>query len=106
MGNSTICWSYFARVARYLTKTTFSWYVVGCVTGPQYSAVQGDFVDRGHHSVETLQLLMCYKARYVARVADSVHYRLVSGIPSASHYYEEIMKVDRCYYYYYYYYYQ
>lgn len=24
----------------------------------------GDFVDRGHHSVETLQLLMCYKARY------------------------------------------
>ena len=25
----------------------------------------GDFVDRGHHSVETLQLLLCYKARYV-----------------------------------------
>lgn len=24
----------------------------------------GDFVDRGHHSVETLQLLMCLKARY------------------------------------------
>jgi len=24
----------------------------------------GDFVDRGHHSVETLQLLLCYKARY------------------------------------------
>lgn len=25
----------------------------------------GDFVDRGHHSVETLQLLLCYKARCV-----------------------------------------
>jgi serine/threonine-protein phosphatase PP1 catalytic subunit len=24
----------------------------------------GDFVDRGHHSVETLELLLCYKARY------------------------------------------
>jgi len=24
----------------------------------------GDFVDRGHHSVETLQLLLCLKARY------------------------------------------
>jgi len=24
----------------------------------------GGFVDRGHHSVETLQLLLCYKARY------------------------------------------
>lgn len=24
----------------------------------------GDFVDRGNHSVETLQLLLCYKARY------------------------------------------
>lgn len=24
----------------------------------------GDFVDRGHHSVETLQLLLCFKARY------------------------------------------
>lgn len=24
----------------------------------------GDFVDRGHHSVETWQLLLCYKARY------------------------------------------
>jgi serine/threonine-protein phosphatase 6 catalytic subunit len=24
----------------------------------------GDFVDRGHHSVETLQLLLAYKARY------------------------------------------
>jgi hypothetical protein len=29
----------------------------------------GDFVDRGHHSVETLQLLLCYKARYVLRAA-------------------------------------
>lgn len=26
--------------------------------------VQGDFVDRGHNSVETFQLLLCYKARY------------------------------------------
>jgi serine/threonine-protein phosphatase 6 catalytic subunit len=26
----------------------------------------GDFVDRGRHSVETLQLLLCYKARYPA----------------------------------------
>jgi serine/threonine-protein phosphatase 4 catalytic subunit len=25
---------------------------------------RGDFVDRGHHSVETLQLLLCLKARY------------------------------------------
>ncbi len=24
----------------------------------------GDFVDRGNHSVETLQMLLCYKARY------------------------------------------
>jgi serine/threonine-protein phosphatase 6 catalytic subunit len=28
----------------------------------------GDFVDRGHHSVETLQLLMCYKARYPGNI--------------------------------------
>jgi hypothetical protein len=28
----------------------------------------GDFVDRGHHSVETLQLLLCYKARYPAHI--------------------------------------
>jgi len=28
----------------------------------------GDFVDRGHHSVETLQLLLCYKARYPASI--------------------------------------
>lgn len=28
----------------------------------------GDFVDRGHHSVETLQLLMCYKARYPDKI--------------------------------------
>ena len=26
--------------------------------------LQGDFVDRGFHSVETLQLLLAYKARY------------------------------------------
>jgi hypothetical protein len=25
---------------------------------------QGDFVDRGHNSVETFQLLLCFKARY------------------------------------------
>lgn len=28
----------------------------------------GDFVDRGHHSVETLLLLLCYKARYPDRI--------------------------------------
>lgn len=28
----------------------------------------GDFVDRGHHSVETLQLLLCLKARYPAAI--------------------------------------
>mmetsp|Transcript_19381 Transcript_19381/g.38377 ORF Transcript_19381/g.38377 Transcript_19381/m.38377 type:complete len:308 (-) Transcript_19381:362-1285(-) len=28
----------------------------------------GDFVDRGHHSVETLQLLMCYKVRFPGTV--------------------------------------
>lgn len=26
--------------------------------------LKGDFVDRGHNSVETFQLLLCYKARY------------------------------------------
>ena len=30
-----------------------------------WSRTQGDFVDRGHHSVETLQLLLTYKARSV-----------------------------------------
>ena len=28
------------------------------------SVVQGDFVDRGHHSVETLQMLLVLKAKY------------------------------------------
>lgn len=28
----------------------------------------GDFVDRGHHSVETVQLLYCYKLRYPDRI--------------------------------------
>lgn len=28
----------------------------------------GDFVDRGHHSVETLQLLLCYKARHPDKI--------------------------------------
>lgn len=28
----------------------------------------GDFVDRGHHSVETFQLLLCLKARYPAHI--------------------------------------
>jgi serine/threonine-protein phosphatase 6 catalytic subunit len=29
---------------------------------------QGDFVDRGHNSVETFQLLLCLKARYPANM--------------------------------------
>jgi serine/threonine-protein phosphatase 4 catalytic subunit len=28
----------------------------------------GDLVDRGHHSVETLLLLLCYKAKYPDRI--------------------------------------
>jgi len=36
---------------------------------PQTSYIfMGDLVDRGHHSVETLQLLLCYKARYPANI--------------------------------------
>jgi serine/threonine-protein phosphatase 6 catalytic subunit len=30
--------------------------------------LQGDFVDRGHNSVESLQLLMCLKAKHPAAV--------------------------------------
>ena len=28
----------------------------------------GDYVDRGHHSVETVSLLMCLKVRYPTRI--------------------------------------
>lgn len=35
----------------------------GQIPGTRY-IFMGDFVDRGYHSVETLQLLLCYKAKY------------------------------------------
>jgi hypothetical protein len=54
------------RAGRYRRQITSSWCV--CRTRSVRRAArdvraQGDFVDRGHHSVETLQLLLCYKAR-------------------------------------------
>lgn len=42
----------------------------------------GDFVDRGHHSVETLQLLLAYKARYpqyITRAGRVAHCRQFFG---------------------------
>jgi hypothetical protein len=35
----------------------------GDIPGTNY-VFMGDFVDRGHNSVETFQLLLCYKAKY------------------------------------------
>lgn len=52
----------------------------------------GDFVDRGYHSVETFELLLCYKLKYPGRVT------LVRGnhesrqISYAYGFYEEIMR--------------
>lgn len=54
-------WGVFAvlmlNVIFYLTSLLFIFYLCLCLGG------QGDFVDRGHNSVETLQLLLCLKAR-------------------------------------------
>ena len=33
-----------------------------------HTQLQGDFVDRGHNSVETFQLLLCLKARYPSQI--------------------------------------
>ena len=41
--------------------------IAGPLPQTQY-VFMGDLVDRGHHSVETLQLLLCYKLKYPDRI--------------------------------------
>ena len=55
---------------------------------------QGDFVDRGHYSLETISLLLALKARYASHSPKSLQ---LSNLDVAvgqieSHYYEGIMK--------------
>ena len=56
---------------------------------PQTSYIfMGDLVDRGHHSVETLQLLLCYKARYPANITllrGNHECRQVTQVTHATH---------------------
>ena len=48
-----------------LVHWDFSYFSVNTVDLPLH---QGDFVDRGHNSVETFEYLMCLKAKYPANV--------------------------------------
>ncbi len=68
--NFMICWSCLRREEIYRVQIIYSWYDTlvydfhSSAIHNQNWFIQGDFVDRGHNSVETFQLLLCLKARY------------------------------------------
>ena len=52
---------------KFLIQAIFLWY--NDYDTFTVTICQGDFVDRGHNSVETFQLLLCLKARYALLAA-------------------------------------
>lgn len=65
----TTYWSYSRRVGSCQGPIIYLWSGFGGDMLINFDSdgsfcQQGDFVDRGHNSVETFQLLLCYKARY------------------------------------------
>lgn len=52
----------------YIFMVSFSYCALKTKKRPILISIQGDFVDRGYYSLETLSLLLAYKARYPDKI--------------------------------------